>query len=107
MLANIYLPYVPDRWFENRSARSCRGQAYLVRYADDFIAGKPAPSANVFVLKWRQVARVLDHERSYLENESAHPELRERTHTVEWLQFRLNEREDDIEILKPANGTKN
>ena len=39
MLANIYLPYVLDRWFENRSARSCRGQAYLVRYAGDFIAG--------------------------------------------------------------------
>ena len=66
------------------------------------IDGKPAPSANLFVLKWRQVARVLDHERNYLENASAHPKLRARTHTVEWLQFRLNEREDDIEILKPA-----
>ncbi len=67
------------------------------------IGGKPAPSANVFVLKWRQVARVLDHERSYLEHSSVHPELRARTQSVEWLQFRLNEQEDDIEILKPAS----
>ena len=38
VLANIYLHYVLDLWFEKRYARSCRGKAYLVRYADDFIA---------------------------------------------------------------------
>lgn len=38
VLANIYLHYVLDLWFEKRYARSCRGRAYLVRYADDFIA---------------------------------------------------------------------
>jgi len=37
-LANIYLHYVPDVWFEKRFAKSCRGKAYLVRYADDFVA---------------------------------------------------------------------
>src|SRR5262249_30050813 len=37
-LANIYLHYVLDVWFEKRYAKSCRGQSYLVRYADDFVA---------------------------------------------------------------------
>lgn len=38
VLANIYLHYVLDLWFEKRFVRSCRGKAYLVRFADDFIA---------------------------------------------------------------------
>lgn len=37
-LANIYLHYVLDLWFEKRFIKSCRGRAYLVRYCDDFIA---------------------------------------------------------------------
>jgi hypothetical protein len=36
--ANIYLRYVVDLWFEKRYAKSCSGKAYLVRYADDFVA---------------------------------------------------------------------
>jgi group II intron reverse transcriptase/maturase len=38
VLANIYLHYVLDMWFEKRVAKSCRGRAKLVRYADDFVA---------------------------------------------------------------------
>jgi group II intron reverse transcriptase/maturase len=38
VLANIYLHYVLDLWFEKRFARRCRGKAFLVRYCDDFIA---------------------------------------------------------------------
>ena len=38
VLANIYLHYVLDLWFEKRVAATCRGRAYLVRYADDFVA---------------------------------------------------------------------
>ena len=38
VLANIYLHYVLDLWFEKRYARTCKGRAYLVRYADDFVA---------------------------------------------------------------------
>jgi group II intron reverse transcriptase/maturase len=37
VLANIYLHYVLDWWFEGTYARTCRGRAYLVRYADDFV----------------------------------------------------------------------
>jgi len=37
LLANIYLHYVLDLWFMKRYARSCRGEAYMVRYADDFV----------------------------------------------------------------------
>ena len=38
VLANIYLHYVLDLWFEKRYAKSCRDRAYRVRYADDFVA---------------------------------------------------------------------
>jgi hypothetical protein len=38
VLSNIYLPYVLDLWFEKRFARSCAGNAYLIRYADDYVA---------------------------------------------------------------------
>lgn len=38
VLANIYLHYVLDLWFERRFARQCRGKAYLIRYADDYVA---------------------------------------------------------------------
>lgn len=38
VLSNIYLHYVLDLWFEKRFVKSCQGKAFLVRYADDFIA---------------------------------------------------------------------
>lgn len=38
ILANIYLHYVLDLWFERRVVPRCRGYAQLVRYADDLVA---------------------------------------------------------------------
>lgn len=38
LLSNVYLHYVLDLWFERRFRRQCRGEAYLFRYADDFVA---------------------------------------------------------------------
>lgn len=35
ILANIYLHYVIDLWFEKIIRRNCKGEAYMVRYADD------------------------------------------------------------------------
>lgn len=37
VLANIYLHYVLDLWFEKRVKRECEGRVYLCRYADDFV----------------------------------------------------------------------
>lgn len=37
VLANIYLHYVLDLWFERRFKRTCEGEAYLVRFADDYV----------------------------------------------------------------------
>lgn len=37
ILANIYLHYVLDLWFEKDVRKSCKGHAYMVRYADDFV----------------------------------------------------------------------
>jgi len=37
LLANIYLHYVLDQWFENKVKKTLRGYACLIRYADDFV----------------------------------------------------------------------
>lgn len=39
ILANIYLHYVLDLWFAVRWNKGVRGEAYIVRYADDFVLG--------------------------------------------------------------------
>lgn len=37
ILANVYLHYVLDLWFERIFSRKSQGKVYLVRYADDFV----------------------------------------------------------------------
>ena len=37
LLANIYLHYALDLWFERVFRKSCTGYARLIRYADDFV----------------------------------------------------------------------
>ena len=37
VLANVYLHYVLDLWFEKAVKTKLKGEVYLVRYADDFI----------------------------------------------------------------------
>jgi group II intron reverse transcriptase/maturase len=39
ILANVYLHYALDLWFEKVFQRSCKGEAFLIRYADDFVCG--------------------------------------------------------------------
>ena len=37
ILANVYLHYVIDLWFELYIKIKCKGGAYIIRYADDFV----------------------------------------------------------------------
>lgn len=37
LLANVYLHYVLDLWFEKRFRKDCAGYARLIRYCDDFV----------------------------------------------------------------------
>jgi len=37
ILSNIYLHYVLDLWFEKKIRPACQGEAYLTRFADDFV----------------------------------------------------------------------
>ncbi|MDD3168064.1 MAG: group II intron reverse transcriptase/maturase [Eubacteriales bacterium] len=37
ILANVYLHYVLDKWFDVIVKRKCQGQSYLIRYCDDFV----------------------------------------------------------------------
>jgi hypothetical protein len=38
LLSNIYLHYVLDLWFRAKVQKGSRGEAYYVRFADDFVA---------------------------------------------------------------------
>lgn len=37
ILANVYLHYVLDLWFEKKITQKFNGEAFMVRYADDFV----------------------------------------------------------------------
>jgi group II intron reverse transcriptase/maturase len=37
VLANVYLHYVLDLWFEKVLKKECKGEVYYIRYADDFL----------------------------------------------------------------------
>ncbi len=37
ILANVYLHYVLDLWFEKRFKKQCKGYTRLIRYCDDFV----------------------------------------------------------------------
>jgi len=37
ILANVYLHYILDLWFEKKIRREFKGEAHMVRYADDFV----------------------------------------------------------------------
>jgi len=37
LLGNIYLHYVLDFWFDKAVKSHIQGEAYLIRYADDFL----------------------------------------------------------------------
>jgi group II intron reverse transcriptase/maturase len=39
LLANVYLHYVLDVWFEQEVKPRLQGRAFLIRYADDFVMG--------------------------------------------------------------------
>jgi RNA-directed DNA polymerase len=43
ILANIYLHYVLDEWFETVVKKHCRGKVMLCRYADDFVCAFEDP----------------------------------------------------------------
>jgi hypothetical protein len=38
-LANLFLHYVLDEWFEKEIRPRLQGEAFMIRYADDFVIG--------------------------------------------------------------------
>ena len=66
------------------------------------IGGKPAPNANLFAIKWHYLARYLDPDTGILVSSRDHPGSLERTIRVGWTQLRLNDAEDDLEVVVPA-----
>lgn len=55
ILANVYLHYVLDLWFEKAIKKNCDGESYLIRFADDFVAlFRYARDAEMFNRKLRE-----------------------------------------------------
>jgi len=65
------------------------------------VGGRRAPHENVFGVLWRCEARWIDPKTGFMEYVQRRPDLVERTATTEWMQFRLNDAGDDIEIIQP------
>ncbi len=63
------------------------------------IAGRESPHANVFAAKWR--TRVLHIANGAIVHDSSRE-----GQAVEWVQFRLNDDESDIEILQPVQSLR-
>jgi len=67
------------------------------------IDGRPAPHSNLFVLKWIRKARYIDPGTGYMPNvKETDPWLQANTECVEWAQLRLNDREDEMEVVQPV-----
>jgi len=66
------------------------------------VDGRRVSNENHFVAMWRIVARVRNPETGHVYWESADEDSYRRTTDCLWMQFRLNDAEDDIEILQTA-----
>lgn len=64
------------------------------------IRGRRVPHENVFAVKWRKVGRVFVPQGGYLMWDTEPHEVRKATQCVEWMQFRLTEDENDIEVIE-------
>jgi RNA-directed DNA polymerase len=55
VLANIYLHFTLDLWFEKKFRSNCHGEAYLVRFVDDFVVSfQHRQDAEVFQKRLRE-----------------------------------------------------
>lgn len=55
ILANIYLHYVLDLWFEVKLKKSIKGYTEMIRYADDFIIGaQTKPEAEQILIELKE-----------------------------------------------------
>lgn len=63
---------------------------------DAIIDGETPLHAGLFVVKWRVLGKVVEEGRVSSEHGAQGP-----TQGVEWVQFRLNQAEDDIVVLQP------
>ena len=64
------------------------------------IRGRRVAHENIFAVCWRREARYVDPQTGFMAYCHERPDLAG-TRDIEWLQFRLNEGETDIEILSP------
>jgi len=65
------------------------------------VAGQPAPSAGVFVIKWRRCARRLDPKTGLMAPAIEGTGLHAKSMDVQWTQLRVRD-DDTIEILQPV-----
>ena len=68
------------------------------------IDGREAPNANVFAVCWFRAAREFYPDRNYVEggDTAMDPKMLAATLRAEWVQIRLNDAGDGIEIIRPT-----
>ena len=66
------------------------------------IGGREPPHSNVFAIRWGTVARSYQQGIDYVEGTAPDPDMVRNTQSVEWIQVKLNEAEDDIVPIVPV-----
>jgi len=70
------------------------------------VRGATPPHAGLFVVKWRTAGRILNRSTNYLEHRKAGPGDGRIGQGVEWVQFRLNESGDDLDIVRTVESLR-
>jgi hypothetical protein len=108
VLKEGFLARTRNDWIPFEGAKKCvRQHGHPVLFGiprGALIRGMPALGANSFVVLWRVVGVPFDAARNAVLRDDG--VLLKRTQGVEWLQFRLNADESDIDIVQAARGLR-
>lgn len=89
-----------DDWDpHNKGVKLVRQHGHVVGYGVP--KGSKLPTENLFCVHWRVVGIPYDPVRKQIARTTK--EERDETAGVEWVQFRLNDKENDLEIVQPAS----
>lgn len=112
VLANVYLHYALDLWFERVVKPRCRGQALLVRYADDYVCAFQfqEDARRFYRVVPRRLGRfglrVAPEKTQMMRFSRFHPGLRRRFGFLGFELYWCRDRRGDLRVMKRTARTK-
>jgi group II intron reverse transcriptase/maturase len=106
ILANVYLHYVLDLWFERVVKPRCEGQAILIRYADDYVCAcqLQGDAQRFYRVMPKRLAKfsleVAPEKTRILRFSRFHPGLRRRFAFLSFELYWSRDRRGDLRVMK-------